>query len=77
MAVKRKQAETEQRRCYSVKNKDVSVYVDLKYDYEQMLEIRLGLEKGVDVTSYIDPRHDIYQISEIRKGLEAGVDVTV
>ena len=55
---------------------DVSVYVDLMFNFWQMAQIRLGLEAGIDVSVYAIPIFNWRQMYEIRMGLEAGIDVS-
>lgn len=55
---------------------DISVYADTKYNWMQMQEIRLGLEKKLDILVYANYLFSYYQMREIRLGLEAGLDVS-
>ena len=55
---------------------DVSVYADSKYNWMQMQEIRLGLEKKLSVSLYTNYLFSHTQMKEIRLGLEAGLDVS-
>lgn len=43
------------------------------YDWRQLHEIRLGLEKKVDVSKYTDPGFNHLQMKEIREWLETGI----
>ena len=47
-----------------------------KFNEKQMMEIRLGLEKGLDVSLYAKPEFDQYQMEEIRLCLEKGLDIS-
>ena len=44
--------------------------------FEQMGQIRLGLEAGIDVSKYANPKLSDKQMEEIRWGLESGIDVS-
>lgn len=44
--------------------------------FEQMGQIRLGLEAGIDVSKYANPKLSDNQMQEIRWGLEDGLDVS-
>ena len=48
-----------------------------KFNYGQMHEIRLGLEKGLDVSIYAKPEFDHIQMQEIRLGLEKELDLSI
>ena len=43
------------------------------YDWRQLHEIRLGLEKGVDISRYTDSGFNHLQMREIREWLETGI----
>lgn len=42
-----------------------------EYDWEQMKEIRLGLEENLDVSTYARPEYNWEKMEEIRLGLAA------
>lgn len=44
--------------------------------FEQMGQIRLGLEAGIDVSKYTNPKLSDKQMEQIRWGLEDGLDVS-
>ena len=46
------------------------------FDWEQMEQLRLGLEHDVDVSVYANPKFSDWQMEEIREGLESGVDAS-
>ena len=57
---------------------DTSIYADTKYSWEQMEEIREGLENGLSVEQvniYADEKYNEYQMRQIRKGLEKGLSI--
>ena len=62
---------------------DVSWYAKPEFDYEQMEQIRLGLDKmfgsskTVDVSWYAKPEFDSDQMCQIRVGLDKKLDVSV
>lgn len=56
---------------------DVTVYAKTQYGWQQMREIRLGLEHRVDVSPYVNPAFSWQQMQEIRLGLEDGLDVGI
>lgn len=47
-----------------------------EFSWNQMYQIRLGLEKGLDVSKYANPKFDSYQMEQIRLGLEKSLDVS-
>ena len=55
---------------------DVELYLDPKWYWYQMREIRRALEDKVDILPYID-KFDWMQLGEIRKGLVANIDVSI
>lgn len=56
---------------------DVSVYAKPCFDFQQMYEIRKGMQFiGVDVSIYADAKYTGNQMHEIREGLENGIDVS-
>ena len=50
---------------------------DLKFNRDQMEQIRKGLEQGLDVSIYANPKYDRNQMKQIRNGLEQGLDVSI
>lgn len=54
----------------------MSVYASREYTWQQMREIRLGLEKHLDVEQYKNVLYSWQQMREIRYGLEEGMDVS-
>lgn len=59
-----------------LKDLDVTIYAQGKYNWFQMREMRYGLEDKVDVSLYANPDFTFRQMAEIRKGLLAGVDAS-
>lgn len=55
---------------------DVDQYLDPKWYWYEMQEIRRALEEHVDIVKYLD-KFDWMQLGEIRKGLVAKVDVSI
>lgn len=49
----------------------------MKFDAEQLEQIRLGEETGLDVSIYAKPEFDANQMYEVRLGLEKGLDVSI
>ncbi len=49
---------------------------NLKFNYWQMDQIRLGLRDGLDVSKYANPKLDSLQMNQIRLGLRDGLDVS-
>ena len=49
---------------------------EIYLSFEQMGQIRLGLESGIDVSKYANPKLSDNQMQEIRWGLEDGLDVS-
>ena len=49
---------------------------EIYLSFEQMGQIRLGLEAGIDVSKYANPKLSDKQMEEIRWGLEDGLDVS-
>lgn len=50
---------------------------NLKFNYWQMNQIRLGLRDGLDVSKYANPKLDSLQMDQIRLGLRDGLDVSI
>ena len=50
---------------------------EIGFNWRQINEIELGLEKKLDVSKYADPKFNDDQMREIRFGLEQGLDVDV
>lgn len=48
-----------------------------KFDYNQMGQIALGLEKGLDISIYAKPEFSSRQMPEIRMGLKHEIDVSL
>lgn len=61
--------------CLS-KGIDVSIVSGGQYNWQQMREIRLGLEHRINTRAYMNPWFDRNQMEQIRLGLEHGVDVS-
>ena len=53
---------------------DVTVYKP-EFNYDQMEQIRKGLEEKLDVSIYAKPEFNWEQMDQIREGLEQGIDV--
>ena len=53
----------------------INGYADPKYSWEQMEQIRLGVEKGLDVTLYAKPELSWGKMQQIRWGLENSLGV--
>ncbi|MCH5264802.1 MAG: DUF342 domain-containing protein [Lachnospiraceae bacterium] len=49
---------------------------DKEFDFDQLKELRAGLDSGVDVTLYAKKEFLAIQMREIRQGLEEGLDVS-
>ena len=49
---------------------DYSIYAKPEFDWEQMREIRIGLEKGLDAFIYATPEIDWKTMSIVREELE-------
>ncbi|MCO5386996.1 MAG: hypothetical protein NHB14_15820 [Desulfosporosinus sp.] len=45
------------------------------FNSKQLMQIEIGLRKGIDVSKYAVPSYDVEQMQEILWGLEDGVDV--
>ena len=50
--------------------KELQKYKDQGFNYDQIQEIRKGLEAGIDVNKYADPKFNWEQMREIRIELE-------
>ena len=48
-----------------------------EYTWQQMCQIRSGLEQGIDVSIYSNPKFDFKQMRTIRFGLEKNLDVSI
>ncbi|MGL6294212.1 MAG: hypothetical protein ACRC2P_13000, partial [Eubacterium aggregans] len=46
------------------------------FNWQQMQEVRLGIEHNIDVTLYLDSSFDVLQMWQIRNGLEHQIDKT-
>ena len=49
---------------------------EVKFNYEQIQEIKEGIVSDVDISTYADPKFDHFQMIQIRLGLENGVDIS-
>ena len=49
------------------KNVDVSIYANLNYEENQMLQILYGLEKNLDVSCYAKPEYTWQKMERIRQ----------
>lgn len=50
---------------------DVSLYASPEFNFMQMGQIRMGLEKGIDVSIYANPNIDCEEMETIRLKLES------
>ena len=50
---------------------DVSIYSNPEFTWEQMREIRFGLENNIDVTIYLNPGINYEEMERIRLELES------
>ena len=57
-------------RCGLEANIDVSWYAKKRFNYEQMLEIYIGLIMKIDVSKYATNKYNAKQMMTIRKKLE-------
>ncbi|XBG91453.1 hypothetical protein V4S38_03230 [Enterococcus cecorum] len=53
------------------------MYAKPEYNYDQMEQIRKGLEQKLDVSIYANPKFDWEQMREIRKGLEENLNASM
>ena len=49
---------------------DISKYNNLNYNFAQMKQIRLGLEKNLDVSKYAKPEYNWKIMRKIRRKLK-------
>ncbi len=56
---------------------DVNKYLDPKYSWTDMEEMRLEMSQGIDMSKYRAEGFDNHQLYQIRRGIEEGVDVSV
>ena len=60
-------------------DKEMEKYInssEIYFSFEQIGQIRLGLESGIDVSKYANPKLTDRRMEEIRWGLEDGLDVS-
>ena len=55
---------------------DVTKYIDPKYSWTDMEEMRLEMAQGIDMSSYRAQGFDNHQLYQIRVGLMEGIDVS-
>ena len=60
-----------------LKEELVAIYAKPEFSYQQMKQIRLGLEKGINLTSYVGLEFDYQQMEQVRLGLENNVNVSL
>ena len=57
-------------------NLDVTRIAKVRYDYNQMYQLKLGMVNGVDISYYENPDFNSDQMQIIRLGLESNLDVS-
>ncbi len=55
---------------------DVTPFANPIFDWEQMLEIKFGIQDRVDYSIYAKNEYNAPQMMEIRLGLVNGIDVS-
>jgi hypothetical protein len=56
---------------------DATKYMDPKYSWTDMEEMRLEMQQGIDMSSYREQGFDNQQLYQIRAGLVDGIDVSI
>ncbi|MCF0105623.1 MAG: hypothetical protein HUJ53_02550, partial [Holdemanella sp.] len=46
------------------------IYAKPEFDWEQMYEIRVGLERGIDVSVYAKPEYKAWKMRKIRENID-------
>ena len=56
---------------------DILLFAKKEFNWQQMLEIRFGLENNLDVSIYAKSYFNPWQMGQIREGLKDNLDVSL